>query len=417
MKIFDRDLWSEVFGTLTGNLLRTALTTLGVLFAVIILIILLGGARGMKNGFDKIFKGTAANSAFIWSERTGKPYKGFERGRRIFFTFDDVAMLKKQVKEIDVIAPRIQLGNFRGVSKVTRNGLTSGSSVYGDYPEIDLISKKNLVEGRFMNQADIENSRKICVIGSDTYKLLYKKGENPIGTYIIINGIYFQVVGVYKKSKGVNFDGENSVFIPITTFRKAFNTGNRIGYMAISFKPQYTVKKTLKKIKSLLKHKYNIHPKDSRAIGSFNLSEVFKSISAFTTVLQGFSFFIGVFTLLAGVIAISNILLITVKERTKEIGIRRALGATPSIIKKQIILEAVVLTVFSGLLGFVISIGALYILDINTANSDIPFKNPTVSLVQVVVSFGLMILLSLLVGLIPANRALKIKPIEALREE
>jgi len=417
MKLFDRDLWAEVYSTLTKNMLRTALTTLGVVFAVIILIVLLGASTGMKNGFDKIFAGTATNSLFVWGQTTSKPYKGFESGRRISYTFDDVELIKRAVKEIDVLSPRIQLGEHRGIVTVTREGQSSGSNVYGDYPSIDKISKKNLVEGRFLNQDDIEAKRKVCVIGIDTYKLLYNIAEDPIGTYVKINGVYFQVVGVYRKTDGVNFDGQNAVFVPFTTFQKAFNSGDKVGWMAISIKNGHTVAPVLKKIKALLKEKYNIHPKDDRGIGSFDLSQVFTGINAFTMVLQAFSFFIGIFTLLAGVIAISNILLITVKERTKEIGIRRALGATPSIIKKQIIFEAIALTVFSGLVGFVISVGILHFLDIKFGDTDYPFVNPTVSFTQIIVSFILMLVLSLIVGLIPAKRAIRIKPIEALREE
>ena len=418
MKLFDRDLWIEVFSTLTKNITRTILTTLGVLFAVIILIMLLGTTNGMKNGFDKLFKGTATNSLFVWGQRTGKPYKGFERGRRIKYSFDDVTLLKENIKEIESISPRIQLGDYRGSVTVNRNGQTSGSTVYGDYPSIDDFAKKNLYEGRFLNQDDIDNSRKICVIGDDVYKLLYKKEEDAIGSYIEINGVYFQVVGVYRKNKNVNFDGQNTIHIPFTTYQKAFNSGNRIGWMAITVKKEYNAEVVLNKIKKLLKLKYNIHPKDVRAIGSFNLSQIFTGINAFTMVLQGFSFFIGIFTLLAGVIAISNILLITVKERTKEIGIRRALGATPKIIKRQIILEAIVLTVFSGLLGFVVSVAGLTYLDTKYGDGgDFPFVNPSVSFTQVLVSFGLMLLLSLIVGLIPARKAVKMRPIEALREE
>ncbi len=417
MNIFDRDLWREIFSTLTKNMLRTILTTLGVVFAIVILISLLGATNGMKNGFERLFAGTATNSVFVWGQRTGKPYKGFERGRRISYTLDDVDLLKEQIKEIDIIAPRIELGSHRSISKVTRNGESSGSSVYGDFPEVDKISKKDLIEGRFLNQKDIENRRKVAVIGNETVKLLYKKDEEPIGTYIRINDVYFQVVGVYKKKDGVNLDGQNAVFIPFTTFQKAFNSGNRVGWFAISIKPQYKVAPILSKIKKLLKLKYKVHPKDTRAIGSFDISKIFTGISAFTMVLQGFSYFIGLFTLLAGVIAISNILLITVKERTKEIGIRRALGATPKVIKRQIILEAVVLTVFSGMIGFVVSIGILTFLDNQFGHTKYPFVNPTVNLVQVAVSFTLMLLLSLLIGLIPANKAVKVKPIEALREE
>lgn len=417
MWLFDSDIWREVYTTLTKNLLRTLLTTLGVLFAVIILILLLGSANGMKNGFDKLFAGTATNSMFVWGGKTGKPYKGFERGRRVGFTFDDVELLQESVPEIEDLSPRIQLGQYRGIVNVTRDGKSSGSSVYGDFPSLDRISKKTLEEGRFINEDDIEKRRKICVIGTDVYKLLYESEENPIGTYIKINGVYFQVVGVFKKKKGVDFDGQNTIHVPFTTFQKAFNSGNRLGYMAITVKSKYSVAPVLNKIKSLLKVKHNVAPDDTRGIGSFNLSEAFKSINAFTIVLQGFSFFIGIFTLLAGVIAISNILLITVKERTKEIGIRRALGATPKVIKRQIILEAVVLTFISALIGFIISVGILYILDKTLSGSDFPFVNPTVSFSQLIFSFVLMLMLSLLVGLIPARRALKIKPIEALREE
>ncbi len=418
MKFFDSDLWREVFSTLTKNITRTILTTLGVLFAVIILIMLLGTTNGMKNGFDKLFTGTAKNTLFVWGQSTGKPYKGFERGRRIKYTFDDVELLKENIKEIEDISPRIQLGNHRGVSKVTRNGQSSGSSVYGDFPSIDKFSKKNLYEGRFLNQNDIDSNRKVCVIGDDAYKLLFKKNEDPIGEYLEINGVYFQVVGVFRKNKNMNFDGQNTIHIPFTTYQKAFNSGNRVGWMAITVKAKYDAQKVLNKIKKLLKQRHNIHPEDTRAIGSFNLSQIFQGISAFTMVLKGFSFFIGGFTLLAGVIAISNILLITVKERTKEIGIRRALGATPKAIKRQIILEAIVLTIFSGLLGFVISVAGLSILDSKFGDgSEFPFINPSVSFTQIIVSFSLMLFLSLLVGLIPANKAVKMRPIEALREE
>ena len=416
MKLFDRDLWAEVYSTLTKNMFRTILTTLGVVFAVIILIVLLGSSTGMKNGFDKILTGTATNSLFVWGQSTGKPYKGFERGRRIVFTFDDVDMLKEQVEEIKILSPRIQLGGHRGIENVNRNGQTSGASVYGDYPSIDKISKKNLIEGRFLNEDDIQNNRKVCVIGEETYKLLYKVNEEPIGTYVQINGVYFQVVGVFGNSK-VDIDGQNSVFIPFSTFKKAFNSGNKVGWMAIEIADGKSAGKALKNIKTLLKQKYSVHPDDERGIGSFNLSQEFQNIQAFTTVLQAFSFFIGIFTLLAGVIAISNILLITVKERTKEIGIRRALGATPKIIKTQIIFEAIALTVFSGLIGFTIAVGILYVLDTLFGNTEYPFVNPTVSLPQVIISFLLMLILSLIVGLIPARRAIKIKPIEALRED
>ncbi|NAS32089.1 FtsX-like permease family protein [Flavobacteriaceae bacterium R38] len=418
MGIFDRDLWTEVFGTLTKNLVRTFLTTLGVIFAIIILVLLLGSTNGMSNGFNKVFAGTATNSMFLWTQTTSMPYKGFERGRRVQFTLEDADLIQKQVKEIDLIAPRIQLGNFEGTVTVNRLGKTSGSSVYGDYPSIDNVSKKRMVEGRFLNQNDMDEAKKVCVIGLDTYKLLFDKGENAIGKTININGIYFSVVGVFKRNGNINFDGENTVHLPFSTFQKAFNTGNRIGWMSILIEPGKKVSVAEKKIKDILKRKYDIHPEDPRAFGSFDFSQIFTGINAVTLGLKGFSIFIGALTLLAGIIAVSNILLITVKERTNEIGVRRALGATPGVIRRQIILESIVLTLFAGLIGLIISVGVLHIFDILWGDGDgFPFSNPSVSIPQLIFSFSLMILLSTLIGMIPANRAVKIKPIEALREE
>lgn len=418
MWLFDKDLWIEIFHTLGKNMFRTFLTMLGVIFAMIILVLLLGSANGMSNGFNKIFAGTASNSLFVWGQSTSEPYKGFERGRRIRYKLEDADILKRQIPEIEVLAPRIELASHRGTVSVYRNGQTSGSSVYGDYPEIDNITKKKLVEGRFLNQTDIEDSKKVCVIGEETYKLLFEKGEKAMGEEIRINGVYFSVVGIYKPNNNINIDGENAVFIPFSTFQKAFNSGDRMGWMAIAVEESTPVPFVESQIKSILKAKYDIHPDDERAIGSFDMSEIFNNITAFTTVLQGFSFFVGIFTLLAGVIAISNILLITVKERTQEIGVRRALGATPVIVKRQIVLEAIVLTAFAGLVGFAVAVGFLSIMNSMWGSGDnFPFVQPMISIPQFVISFVLMVGLSVLIGLLPANRAVKIKPIDALREE
>ncbi len=418
MWLFDRDLWSEVFNTLGKNVFRTFLTMLGVIFAMVILMLLLGSSNGLSNGFNNLFAGTSSNSLFVWSQSTSEPYKGFERGRRIKFKTEDADILRKQIPEIDVLAPRIELGSHRGVATVYRKGLTSGSSVYGDYPEIDEIMKKKLVEGRFLNRNDTDNSKKVCVIGEETYKLLFEKGENAIGEDVRINGVFFSIVGIYKPNDNINIDGENAVFIPFTTFQKAFNSGDRMGWMAISFSDETEVPIVEAKIKKVLKAKYDISPTDERAIGSFDMSEVFKSVSIFTTVLKGVSLFVGLLSLLAGVVAISNILLITVKERTKEIGVRRALGATPRIVRRQVILEAAVITVFAGMMGFAISVGLLNLIDsLFAQGNDAPFRNPMVTIPQFVFSFLLMISLSLLIGLIPANKAVRVKPIDALREE
>ncbi|MBO0322841.1 ABC transporter permease [Muricauda sp. CAU 1633] len=420
MWLFDRDLWSEVFNTLGKNIFRTILTMLGVVIAMIILILLLGSSNGMSNMFQNVFAGTASNSLFVWAQSTSEPYKGFERGRRIQFHMEDAEIIKEQIPEIEVLAPRIELGSHRGVTTVYRNGRTSGSAVYGDYPVIDEVTKKKLVEGRFLNNTDIEASKKVCVIGEETYELLFDKDETAIGEDVRINGVFFTVVGIYKPNDNVNIDGENAVFIPFSTFQKAFGSGDRLGWMAIAVQEDTKVPVVEQKIKKLLKTKYDIHPDDDRAIGSFDMSEIFNNVTTFTSVLKGVSGFIGFFTLIAGVIAISNILLITVKERTKEIGVRRALGATPKIVRRQIILESIVMTVLAGLIGFSIAIGILAMINgfLGEGGQDgIPLLNPMVSIPQFLKSFISMVGLSVLIGLIPANRAVRIRPIEALREE
>ena len=415
MWIFDRDMWIEIMNTLTKNMFRTFLTMLGVFIAMIILLLLLGATTGLANGFKDIFAGTTTNSLFIFGGATSEPYKGFERGRVISYTTDDVELIKKQIPEIDVIAPRVGLG---GGVQVYRNGQSSGSSVNGDYPEIDDVTKKRIVQGRFLNQNDIKNTKKVCVIGQEAYEILFEKNEDPLGKSVRVNGVFFTVVGVFKKNERIDIDGENVVFIPFTTFQKTFGSGNEVGFMALTIFPEYKVAPVEKKIKDILKRKYSIHPDDERAIGSFDLSQIFEGISVFTLALKWFSIFIGGFTLLAGVIAVSNILLITVKERTQEIGVRRALGATPIVVKRQIIMEAIVITVFAGILGFVFSVGVLAIVDsIVSGMDDVPIKKPIFGIAEFIGSFILMVGLSILIGLIPANRAVKIKPIDALREE
>jgi len=415
MWIFDKDMWIEIMNTLTKNLFRTFLTMLGVFIAMIILLLLLGATAGLTNGFNDIFAGTTTNSLFVFGGSTSEPYKGFERGRTISFTTDDVELIKKQIPEIDVMAPRVGLG---GGVQVYRNGQSSGSSVNGDYPEIDDVTKKRIVRGRFLNQNDINETRKVCVIGQEAYEILFETNEDPLGQSVRVNGVYFTVVGVFKKNERIDIDGENVVFVPFTTFQKTFGSGNRVGFMAMTIFPEYKVPPVEEKIKEILKRKYSINPIDDRAIGTFDLSQIFEGISVFTTALKWFSIFIGGFTLLAGVIAVSNILLITVKERTKEIGVRRALGATPIIVKRQIIMEAIVITVFAGILGFAFSVGVLAIADtILSGMEDIPVKKPIFGTAEFIGSFVLMIGLSILIGLIPANRAVRIKPIDALREE
>ena len=417
--IFERDTWQEIFGGIRKNKLRTAITIIGVFWGILLFIGLQGAAKGIENGFENAFKGMATNSIFLWGQQTGIPYGGFNRDRNIQLELSDTYRISNQIEGVSFVVPRNAKGIFDGAPPLVINNLKSGNyKVFGDYPVIDMVSKKKIREGRFLNQKDIDEKRKICVIGERIQKELFKEDENPVGKYIKISNMYFQVVGVYKMNNTDFFEGDNSIFIPFTTFKKVYNTGNKIGWMIIAGYPDEDIVTIEQKAKTLLKRRYSVHPDDERAFGAANLGEMFGKITGFVTGLKFTALIVGIATILAGVIAIGNILLITVKERTKEIGIRRALGATPSEIRGQIILESVFLTLVAGILGM--TVGGLLLSSLgNWAKSldDFPFINPTVSLEYIGMAIALMVVLGTLIGLIPAQRAVSVRPIEALREE
>ncbi len=418
--IFDRDTWQEIYGSIRKNKLRTVITVLGVFWGVFVFMILLGAAKGLDNGFKSQFNDFATNTLFLWGQQTSIPNGGFERGRRMQLTLEDVDVLKSQISDIEFIAPRNVTGQWGSPPGQFVRGSKSGAfKVFGDYPTIDKVSKKKIFDGgRFINDEDIKYERKVCVIGEDIYKQFYDKDEEAVGDFVRINGIYFKVIGVYKPTTGMGFEGDDSIFLPFTTFQTIFNQGNRISWMVITAFPDKDIVATEEKIKASLKRRHNVHPDDTQAFGSFNLGEEFAKINGFLSGLKLIGYIVGLATLIAGVIAIGNILLITVKERTKEIGVRRALGATPREVRGQIMLESVLLTAVSGVSGFIA--GTLVLWAVNMAiqgNDDIPIVNPTVDIFAVVGAITSIVILGTLIGLIPAQKAVSVKPIDALREE
>ncbi|MEN8666237.1 MAG: ABC transporter permease, partial [Flavobacteriaceae bacterium] len=280
-----------------------------------------------------------------------------------------------------------------------------------------IATKKIYDGGRFINDEDIAQNRKVCVIGERTQAELFEEDEDPIGAYIRLDNIYFQVVGVHKFTPGGGFESDSDVFIPFSTFRKLYNTADNVGWLTIAAYDDADVVQVEKDVKSTLKSIHRVHPDDERAFGAFNLGEIFNRIMGFAKGMTFLSLVVGIATILAGVIGIGNILLIAVKERTKELGVRRALGATPREVKSQIVLESVFLTTIAGLLGIILGAFVLKIVGILTADSDLPYTNPTVPVEYVLGAMALMVVLGTLIGLIPAQRAVSIKPIDALREE
>ena len=419
-ELFSKDTWEEIFGSIRKNRTRTIITMIGVLWGIFIYITLAGAAKGLDNGFEKAFASISSNSLFIWGQYTTLPYAGYKARRGIQLKTTDVAVIKKRVPEIEFIAPRNVRGVFGSAGGNIVRGSKSGTyAIYGEYPEyIKIATTKVYDGGRFINQGDMDQSRKVCVIGERTLEELFELDEDPIGKYIAINNISFKVIGVHKFVQGGGFGDDGDIYIPFITFKDLFNTGEDVGFFMMSAYDNADVVKVEKEVKAVLKDIKYINPKDDEALGGFNLGKVFKDTANFVDGLSFLSLVVGIATILAGVIGIGNILLISVKERTKEIGIRRALGATPRQIRNQIITESVFLTILSGMIGIILGTGVLYGINIATEDlSDFPYTNPTVPLKFIFGALALMIVLGTLIGMLPAQKAVSIKPIDALREE
>lgn len=407
----DRDTWQEVYDSMSKNKLRTFITMVGVWWGILLLIGLLGSARGMENSFNRLFGDFATNSVFIWGQSTSKPFKGFQEGKQVRITLTDAKRIEENVEGVEFVVPRNQ-----NQGMVIRNFQSGTFTISGDYPLLDKVQKKKLIHGRFINQNDIDERRKVAVISEDIYLQLFDKDEDAIGKYMQINSINYIVIGIFEIDSNISFGDQ--IHIPFTTFQQVYNQGETIGWMMITGQPESDINQIEKDAKLMLKNLNKIHPKDQRAFGSFNLGDRFDRVTGFLKGMQFLTWFVGIATLIAGVIAIGSILLITVKERTKEIGVRRALGATPFEIKRQIVVESVFLTLIAGIFGIISGGWILILLDkLFGQGDDAALVNASVSILVVFIALLILVTLGTLIGLIPAFKATSIKPIEALREE
>ncbi len=420
--MFDYDKWQEIFGTIKKNKLRTFLTMFGVFWGIFMLMILMGSGNGLENGVNNEFKGWASNGGFVWSNRTTMPYQGLQPGRYIRFTNEDKPAVISKVKDLEYLAPRNNLYSYDGGNNITRKDKSGSFRVFGDYPEYQKVQIVDVQQGRHINNLDIIERRKVAVIGNYVKNVLFEEDENPIGDYVKINRIYFQVIGVFKskrKSEQAERD-EQTIFTPFTTFQQAFNYGNRIGWFAFTAKPGVPVSKVEDEIKQVLAERHRIHPEDVNALGSENLEEEFGQINRLFDGIDIFVWIVGIGTLMAGVIGVSNIMLIIVKERTKEIGIRKSLGATPGSIIGLIIQEAIFITMIAGYTGLVFGILVLSGISYGLETWEIEtgmFANPEVNIQTAISALFVLVFCGALAGLIPATKASKINPIEALHAE
>jgi len=408
--LFDIDTWQELKESLTKNKLRTVITMIGVWWGILLLIGLLGSAKGIENKFSVQFGDYATNSVFIWGQSTSMAFKGYQEGRFPRLKFSHLEKIKNQVRGIKFLLPR----NARD-AQVVRGVQYASFTMSGDFPLLDQIQKKNLIAGRFINQSDINETKKVAVISDDVFKQLFDADEEAIGDFIKINEISYKVVGVFEQG---DFDFGGQLHIPFTTFQKVYNQGDNIGWITVTGEDGFDIRQLEKDVKLVLKNLNYVHPDDNRAFGSFNLGELFERFEGFLMGMQFLTWFVGIATLIAGVFAIGNILLITVKERTKEIGIRRAIGATPFEIKRQIVIESIFLTIIAGIFGIISGGWILIAMDSAFGSGpDSVLINASVPIIVVFIAVIILVVFGTLIGLIPANRATSIKPIDALREE
>ncbi len=418
--LLDLDHWQEIRVALLRNRARTALTAFGVFWGIFLLMVMLGSGSGLRKGVLQGFADGATNSFFLWSQRTQKPFAGMPAGRGIRLTNADVEAIREKVPEAEVVAPRNQLRGFGGGNNVSRGRKTGAFSVMGDYPEIRRVQSLKIETGRFLNPIDVEESRKVAVIGTRVRELLFARGEEPIGDSIVIGGVYFQVVGVFASPRtgdAAERDAQ-TIFVPFTTFQRAFNYGDRVGWMAIISRPDVPASVAEEKVLDLLRSRHKVAPDDLRAFGHFNLEEEYTKIQGLFSGIRLLVWIVGVGTLAAGVIGVSNIMLIIVKERTKEIGIRRALGARPSAVVSQIVSESVILTSLAGYLGLVAGIALVVgigrLLPPGGAGM---FLDPDVGVGEALQALAILVAAGVLAGLAPAQRALAVSPTVALRSE
>lgn len=410
----DIDSCEEILLTITRNKTRSLLTAFGVFWGIFMLVALIGGGQGMQNMMQKNFEGFATNSGFIWPQKTGEAYKGFRKGRWWSLNNDDVERVRKNVEGMAVVTPT-----------VNRWGSTA---IYGDkkysviakglYPEYDQIETQQMSYGRFINDVDVSEARKVCVIGKRVYESLFKVGEDPCGKFVRVDGIYYRVVGVCVSEGNININGQasESVVLPFSTMQQAYNLGHNVDMICFTVKPGVKVSSLQPDIERVVKEPHLISPDDKQAVMLLNAEAMFSMVDNLFIGIRILIWMVGLGTLLAGAIGVSNIMMVTVKERTTEIGIRRAIGARPRDILQQILSESIVLTTLAGMAGISFAVLVLQVMDIATA------KDGTTYDFQV--SFGLAVgtcillgALGVLAGLAPAYRAMAIKPIEAIRDE
>lgn len=412
---FDIDRFREIIDTLTRNKTRSFLTGFGVFWGVFMLVALLGGGQGLKELLQSNFEGFATNSAIIFAQPTTKPYAGFRKERQWNMVYNDVERLKRQVPELETVSP--MLSHWGG--NATHGDKKTECTMKGVMPDYRNVEAPLLFYGRFINDMDIQNNRKVCVIGKRVYKELFPGGGDPCGQRICVDNIYYDVVGVDYSAGNMNINGrsETSVVVPFTMMQKTYALGDNVHLMCVTAKPGITMSSITQKMRSVIAKAHQIDPTDEKAVTVFNTEVMFGMLDNLFSGVNFLILLVGIGTLLAGAIGVSNIMMVTVRERTIEIGIRRAIGATPKNILGQIITESVILTAVAGMSGILFAVMILEMLELGNTTDGIVAAHFQVQFWTAVGATILLAVLGVLAGLAPAVRAMSIKPVDAMRDE
>jgi putative ABC transport system permease protein len=410
--MFDRDKWGEIIDTVRSNKLRTFLTGFSVAWGILMLIVLLGSGQGLAQGIEYQFRDDATNSIWVWAGQTSKPYRGLPVGRQVQMTNRDYDETRRGVGGVEHITGRFFI---RGTTRVVYKNETGTFDIRAVHPDHQHLEKTIMTVGRFLNEQDIAEYRKVAVIGATVRDQLFGK-EDPIGKYLKVNGVAFQVVGMFTD------DGPASevekIYLPISTAQRAFNGGERLGQFMFTTGdlPVDTTVGMADEVKQELAERHDFDPTDERAVFVRNANEFFARFVSMMRGIRLFVWVIGIGTLLAGVVGVSNIMMIAVKERTREIGVRKAVGATPWSIMSLILQESVLITAVAGYVGLVLGVALLEVLSGALQSNDF-FRNPYVDLSVGVGATLLLIVAGTIAGFFPARRAASVRPVEALREE
>ena len=418
MMRIDLDSYREILDTLTRNKSRSFLTGFGVFWGVFMLIALIGGGQGLKEMLESNFEGFATNTVMIWSQQTTKPYKGFRKGR--WWTMDekDIDRLRQKVPELDVVAPI--LFTPWGTSNTAYYGEQKTiPSVQGVTPEYADVVAPKMYYGRFINEMDVLEHRKVCVLGKKIYKDLFKEGGDPCGKSIRVDSTYYEVIGVDYNAAGINFNGraEEKITLPLTLVQQTYNRGTQVDLIAATGRPGVVMSKLSPRIRETIARAHFVDPTDEQGAMVFNTEVLFQMLDNLFKGVNFLIWLVGLGTLLAGAIGVSNIMMVTVRERTTEIGIRRAIGATPRMILSQIISESIVLTLVAGMSGILFAVMILQMLELGNTEDGILKAHFQVGFWTAIVAALMVSLMGVLAGLAPAARAMSIKPVDAMRDE